>query len=195
MSVIFGIKESNCIIIGGDKRGSTKDGKFLTDDLNKIIVINEQLALASAGNAVVEKAIMLDVNNVVNKEKLNAHDLLDMIKSFYARVADANCDTILALPFYFLIAGKGFDGNAYLISGFNKKGTIEAKEVPMALYPPADAKMQFCCDSFAKNYHLYNDTFVEKTIKDISSVSDLVSPTGNKWIYNISTEKSEFFSF
>ncbi|MBQ6708818.1 MAG: hypothetical protein IJM97_07720 [Clostridia bacterium] len=195
MSVIFGIKETNSIILGSDKRGSTKEGIFITDYLNKIIVINEHLALASAGNAVVEKAIMLDINNMVNKALLNTHDLLNIIKSFYIRVANANCSNILDLPFYFLIAGKGNDGKACLISGLNKNGAIDAKEVPMALYPPADVKMQFCCDCFAKNYHANNDTFVEKTIKDISNVSDLVSSTGNKWIYNITTEKSEFFSF
>ena len=32
MSVIFGIKENNRIIIAGDKRGSSIDGKTLSDD-------------------------------------------------------------------------------------------------------------------------------------------------------------------
>lgn len=195
MSVIFGIKETNSIILGSDKRGSTKEGVFITDDLNKIIVINEHLALASAGNAVIEKAIMLDINNMVNKALLNTHDLLNIIKSFYIRVANANCSKILDLPFYFLIAGKGNDGKGYLISGLNKNRAIDARDVPMALYPPADVKMQFCCDCFAKNYHTNNDTFVEKTIMDISNVSDLVSSTGNKWIYNITTGESEIYSF
>ena len=37
MSVIFGIKENNRIIIAGDKRGSSIDGKTLSDDLDKVL--------------------------------------------------------------------------------------------------------------------------------------------------------------
>lgn len=79
------------------------------------------------------------MNKATNKDCLTTDDLLDIIKAFYKRVADTNCDAILALPFYFLIAGKGRDGNASLISGGNIKGRLDAKDVPMALFPPADA--------------------------------------------------------
>lgn len=44
-----------------------------------------------------------------------------------------------------------------------------------------------------KNYKLHNSEFVEKTIKEIANISNLVSPTGNKWIYNIATEKGMLF--
>lgn len=44
MSVIFGIKENNRIIIAGDKRGSSIDGKTLSDDLDKVLMINDHLA-------------------------------------------------------------------------------------------------------------------------------------------------------
>ena len=182
MSVIFGIKENNRIIIAGDKRGSSIDGKTLSDDLDKVLMINDHLAFSSAGNAAIEKAISIDLNKATNKDCLTTDDLLDIIKAFYKRVADTNCDAILALPFYFLIAGKGRDGNASLISGGNIKGRL-------------DAKMQECCDCFAKNYKLHNSEFVEKTIKEIANISNLVSPTGNKWIYNIATEKGMLFSF
>ena len=160
MSVIFGIKENNRIIIAGDKRGSSIDGKTLSDDLDKVLMINDHLAFSSAGNAAIEKAISIDLNKATNKDCLTTDDLLDIIKAFYKRVADTNCDAILALPFYFLIAGKGRDGNASLISGGNIKGRLDAKDVPMALFPPADAKMQECCDCFAKNYKLHNSEFV-----------------------------------
>ena len=195
MSVIFGIKESGCIIIAGDKRGSSIDGKILSDNLDKILVVNNHLAFASAGNAAIEKTISMDLNKVTNKDDLSTDDLLDIIKAFYQRVIDTNCNGILSLPFYFLIAGKGRSSNASLISGGNIKGRLDAKEVPMALYPPADAKMQECCDCFAKNYKLHNADFSERTIREISDISQLVSPTGNKWIYIIATAKGTLFSF
>ena len=109
MSVIFGIKENNRIIIAGDKRGSSIDGKTLSDDLDKVLMINDHLAFSSAGNAAIEKAISIDLNKATNKDCLTTDDLLDIIKAFYKRVADTNCDAILALPFYFLIAGKEYN--------------------------------------------------------------------------------------
>lgn len=107
MSVIFGIKENNRIIIAGDKRGSSIDGKTLSDDLDKVLMINDHLAFSSAGNAAIEKAISIDLNKATNKDCLTTDDLLDIIKAFYKRVADTNCDAILALPFYFLIEETG----------------------------------------------------------------------------------------
>ena len=195
MSVIFGIKEYNCIIIAADKRGSNIDGRTISDNLDKIIVINEKLALSSAGNSAIDKAISLDISKISNKEDLTTSDILDIIKNFYKRVIEANCNSILALPYYFIIAGKGSDGNPSLISGGNIKGRIEAKEVPMVIYPPADTQMQACCDFFARNYKFDNKTFVEKTIKDISNISNLVSPSGDKWIYSFQTQKGSIFSF
>lgn len=68
MSVIFGIKENNRIIIAGDKRGSSIDGKTLSDDLDKVLMINDHLAFSSAGNAAIEKAISIDLNKATNKK-------------------------------------------------------------------------------------------------------------------------------
>lgn len=86
-------------------------------------------------------------------------------------------------------------GVQVLYRGGNIKGQLDAKEAPMALYPPADVQMQKCCDCFAKNYKLYNAEFVERTIRDVSQISNLVSPTGSKWIYNVSLKKGTIYSF
>ena len=67
MSVIFGIKENNRIIIAGDKRGSSIDGKTLSDDLDKVLMINDHLAFSSAGNAAIEKAICYMNGNYYSK--------------------------------------------------------------------------------------------------------------------------------
>lgn len=195
MSVIFGIKENNRIIIAGDKRGSSVDGKMLSDNLDKVLMINSHLAFSSAGNAAIETAISMDIKKAENKDSMTTDDLLDVIKAFYKRVIDTNCNSILALPFYFLIAGRGRICNSSLISGGNIRGVLDAKEVPMALYPPADAKMDECCECFAKNYKLNNPEFAERTIKEISTISSLVSPTGDKWVYNIMTGTGSLFSF
>lgn len=195
MSVIFGIKEKKQIIIAGDKRGVSPDGKILTDNLDKVSVVNSQLAFSSAGSAALEKAISIDTSKMPNKESLTVDDLLAIIGDFYERLTKANSKGILSLPFYFLIAGKGRDGNASLISGGNFKGHLDAKEVPMALYPPADVKLENCNNCFVKNYKLHNQKFVERTIEEIAKTSNLVSPSGNKWVYNITSKQGRLFSF
>lgn len=195
MSVIFGIKEKDCIIIAADKRGTNINGNLITDDMKKISVINDQLAFSSAGNASIGEAISVDVNRIDNISKMKVDDLIDVIKSFYQRVIDNNCNSILALPFYFIIAGKGKDDNANLISGGFIKGRLEYKEVPMVLYPPSDVKMTICNEIFAKNYKYNHSRFAESTIADIAQESRLVSASGDKWIYHISAQKGELLTF
>ena len=61
MSVIFGIVDQGKIIIAGDKRLSSMEGEFISDDGQKVIAINDRLAIATAGNAAIEKAILKDI--------------------------------------------------------------------------------------------------------------------------------------
>ena len=51
MSVILGYKTEDKIYLAADNRISEKDGAFIRDDEKKIIVINNHLAVAFAGNA------------------------------------------------------------------------------------------------------------------------------------------------
>lgn len=194
MSVIFGIKEENAVIIAGDNRGSAKDGRPLTDSLNKVIAINKHLAFASAGNAAIGTAIQMDVNKI-NNEEMTTDELLVVIRDFYQRVNDTKAMGILALPFYFLLAGKNMKQEACLFSGGIFNGELNMNEVPMALYPPADVDIQACCNFFAENYKLHHPEFVERTIHQISQISKFVSATGNKWIFNMATGTGTLHSF
>ena len=54
MSVIMGIKTNNVIILGADKQLSTYNNEFISDDCDKILVINSNLAMAFAGNAAIQ---------------------------------------------------------------------------------------------------------------------------------------------
>lgn len=65
MSVIFGIVDQGKIIIAGDKWLSSIDGNLISDDGQKVIAINDRLAIATAGNAAIEKAILIDVEKNV----------------------------------------------------------------------------------------------------------------------------------
>lgn len=64
----------------------------------------------------------------------------------------------------------------------------------MALYPPADAKVD-CNQIFMKNYKLHHEDFCKRTVCEISKISDIVSSVGNEWIYNIASGKGELIEF
>lgn len=73
--------------------------------------------------------------------------------------------------------------------GFN------VKEVPMALYHPADTDQNKCNQIFTRNYHTNNDCCSERTIQENSQISTLVSPNGNKWVYKIGDRKGQIYEF
>ena len=195
MSVIFGIQENNQIIIAGDKRVSTADGNFISDDWEKVIVINNHLAFVSAGNGAIEKAIMADVHKHPNIEQLSSDDLCEIIQIFYERVKNEGIVGILTLPFCCLIAGKNKNGKPTLINCGCFKMKLDFAEVPMALYPPTKESHQACNLCFVKNYKLHHDTFAERTIEDVSKISNLVSPTGSKWTFNFEKQIGLLESF
>ena len=195
MSVIFGIKENNCVIIAADKRGSDIDGNLITDECEKITVINDHLAYASAGNAAIEKAIALETKKLASIEKLTTDDLHEVIRSFYNRVQELSIQSILYLPFCCVIAGKGSRNKLSLVSISCFRGVFSANEVPMVLWPPDKSVQQACINSFVSNYHLHHSDFAKRTVYDISCLSKLVSPSGNQWIYNFETDKGEYSSF
>ncbi len=195
MSVIFGIKEPGEVIIAGDKRATSVNDKVKSDDMNKLTIVNECVCFASAGNASIERAIQIDIERAGNASSMRTDDVLRIICGFYKNIIEKKCDTILAFPFCCIIAGKKQSGEATLIAGAREKNGFVAKEVPMALYPPADVSMDGCSRIFVKNYKLFKGEFAERTIKEISDASIYVSPSGDKWIYNINTGIGNLFSF
>lgn len=195
MSVIFGIVEKESIIIAGDRRASSIDGVFISDNEQKVTEINEHLGIVTAGNVAIEKAILKNIDDREDKARMIIDDLVKSIQEFYDKVIANQCDSIFNLPFYCLIAGKGADGKGYLINAGRFKDGFAAKEVPMALYPPNDLEQDTCNQVFVRNYKLFHTQFCERTIREIASLSETVSTTGNKWIYNCVSRKGKMHLF
>lgn len=122
-------------------------------------------------------------------------NLIEIMKDFYNNVIENQCDTILKLPFYSLIAGKGSDGKGHLVNVGRFINGFAAKEVPMALYPPNDVNQDKCNQIFAKNYKLYHAQFCEITVREVAELSQLVSAGGNKWIYDCKSKKGKLHDF
>lgn len=195
MSVIFGLTTGKKIIIGGDKRGSTKDGRIMSDSLQKLNIINNSVCFATAGNASIEMAIMSDINKLESRDTLTGSDILDVIKDLYERMVSADIKTLYMYPFYFIIAGRIAENKSAIVAGFNKNGTIDFKEVPCILFPPEGSSLQECNNIFVRNLKLFPLGFVEKTVNDISKINSYVSPSGDKWEYDITTEIGILSSF
>jgi len=195
MSVIFGIVENKSIIIAGDKRASSVDGAFISDNEQKITEINEHLGIATAGNVAIEKAIMKNVEDREDKELMVIDDLIEIMQNFYNKVIENQCESIFKLPFYCLIAGEGSDGKGHLVNAGRFINGFEAKEVPMALYSPNDVKQDKCNQIFVKNYKLYHAQFCERTVREVVELSKIVSITGNKWIYDCKLKKGKIHNF
>lgn len=198
MSVIFGIKDPDNnptqIIICGDKRATSVSGEFINDDLQKVTVINDKLAFASAGNAAIEKAITIDSGKLPS-ETQTTDTLLKIIIDFYDRTKSLNLTAIISMPFSALIAGENDNGVPSLISVSYTKGKLSYAEVPMALYPPAGMSMQDCANIFVKNYKLKHNQFCQSTVREISQLNKYVSPTGTIWTYDFATRKGVLQEF
>ena len=189
MSVIFGIVDSKKIYIAGDKCTSTKEGKIISNNEAKVFEINHSLAFATAGSVAIGNAILLDVeHSFIGRESMRVEDLSGIIENFYQRAVDNNTLSIRRLPFNGLIAGLGKDGNSCLVSVGNFSEGYKAMEVPVALYAPADVDKNKCNQIFAENYKMYYDEFCEKTIRDIATISKIVSPAGIKWEYDLKSQ-------
>lgn len=195
MSVIFGIIEENRVILAGDTRTSTINNKVLSDECQKILPINEYSCIATAGNAAIGMVVEKEINNFQNNDNMNVSTITEIIKNFYKKVNEVKADTVRLLPFSCLIAGRDENKKLSLVAINVKNGNLDIKSVPAILYPPADVNTKICNTIFAKNLKYNHETFAEQTIKEISSISKVVSPHGHKWVYDFTVGKGKLYSF
>jgi len=192
MSVIFGIKEEKMIILAGDTRTSSINNITLSDDCQKVMPINEQLCIAIAGNFAIGIAIQMKIDKS-NVHNLKVNDIIKIIDNFYKIGSDTN--TISNFPFSCLIGGTDYNNKPCLIAINVKNGVVQINDVNVMLYHPCDTNPHDCYDIFAKNLKYNHETFAEQTIKEISSISKVVSPNGHKWVYDFTVGKGKLYSF
>lgn len=198
MSTIMGIKTNNIVILGADKRLSTYENKFISDDADKILVVNNHLAIACAGNVAIQKAIEIDTDKLeIDKSLLYVEDAIDVVCNLFKKLEKANAKTILSNSSYVIIGGQNRSKEIKLLAVSYTHEKLQWSEVQgdKIVFPPNDVSMQKCAEIFVENYKLHTESMIEKTILDISSISVVVSKCGNKWIYDNRTRLSEKRSF
>lgn len=60
----------------------------------------------------------------------------------------------------------------------------------MILFPPLGLDMQTCSNIFIKNLNVNSNNCIPKSIKEISEKCKTVSPSGDIWVYDMTTGKS-----
>ena len=194
MSTIMGIKTNNVVILGADKRLSTYEGKLISDDGDKILIINNHLAMACAGNAAIQKAIEIDTDKLeTDKNLLYVEDVTDVICGLFKKLEDAKAKTVLSHTSYVIVGGLNRNKEIKLLAFSYVDGKLQWSEVreDKIIFPPTDVHMKKCAEIFVENFAFHTDKMIEKTVADISELSNVVSRCGNKWVYDNRSKQSE----
>lgn len=194
----MGIKTNNVVILGADKRLSTYENKVISDDSDKILVINNHLAMTCAGNAAIQKALEIDISkSEIDKDSLLVEDAIDIIHNLYKKLEMAKAKTILSRSSYVIVGGLNRNQEIKLLCTSFVGGKFCWSEAiaNKIIYPPTDVSMQKCAEIFVENYMLHPECVIEKTVANISEISDVVSACGNKWVYDHRSKLSKKSDF
>lgn len=200
MSVIMAYKTEDKIYLGADNRSVTLEETISSDSKNKIIVINNDVAVAFAGCNKAQMMFEMLISKSKGKEDFRVEDVLRYIRNVY----------IICKFFWFKKFAKEILnlGSRIIVAGKNKKGECCVYTVSILhrkfekpsltnkfMFPPYDSDVKRCFDIYALNSVKYPNDFISRTIKDIAKISKVISPTGDIWIYDMISGKSTLEHF
>ena len=200
MSVILGYMAEDKIYLGADNRTVKLDETISRDDVNKIVAVNNNVAVAFAGYNKSQMLFERMITNLSDKNEFYVEDALRYIKLihwlfklfWYRKIGKEG----RVLSSRFIVAGKNKNGKACLYTASILNGKLEKPSLTnRIIFPPSDADVKTCCDIYAINSINYHSDFIQRTIKDISKISKLISSTGDIWVYDITTDKSTLKHF
>lgn len=195
MTVIMGYKTPNKIYLGADNRTSTIDDVTIRDSDNKIVVVNDNVAVSFAGYGGTQKVFERIIETSKKRELYRVEDILSQLKMIYwfykfTKRKKASEDA-LSLGSRFIIAGKNKKGKCCMYIMSILHGKLEKPSMTdKFLFPPSDASAKECWRCFVKNLTYSENDFVQKTVKDVAKMSKVVSLSGDIWIHDIATGES-----
>lgn len=202
MSVIMAYKTEDKIYLGADNRTTAlEDGSF-RDNVNKIIPINNDVAVAFAGSYKSQILFNAMTKGKKNKMDFKVEDALKYIKKVY-RICKLFwfkrfSKQILNVGANFLVVGKNRNSEYCIYAAsISSEGKLEKPSlVDWFIFPPSGADAKSCLDIYISNIVKYPNHFIRKTIKDIAPDNKYISSSGDIWTYDIKTGKStsEHFS-
>lgn len=196
MSVILGHKYTDKIYLAADNRLSTPNEEFISDDAKKIIIINDCLAIACAGNYAAQVMFEKGIKSIKNKkaQDLRIEDVLLHLDAMYLSF-EINKDkdyakNILNMASDFIVSGKDQYNESCIYAVSYVDGKLGRTKTDSILFPPSDLSMDICAHIYVRNIKCKYEDFMQKTIKEIAVNSKVVSPSGDIWIYDIKNGKS-----
>lgn len=197
MTVIVGVKTENTVIIAADKRATNIITRQVSDDLDKVIQINDKLCIGIAGNKAIASVIKMEIDKVFAKTEMVIEDVIEIIQNYYRLLVDTNSKITMSHIASFMIGGLKKNGNTGLYEVYNYNGQLNVSEINdfAKIIPPDGMSVGEANNIFLSNLSQQRRDYIEKTIMDISSVNEYVSPTGDKWNYDKRSNCSEKTSF
>jgi hypothetical protein len=120
--------------------------------------------------------------------EITTDDLTDILKALYDRIIEKS-PAILNYPFCCIYAGIGKDGKSSLVCGTRCKNGYINNTVSEIIFAPADMEKEECDGILLKNYIIVRGDFPKNILLDVSEKSKFVSSCGDKWEFDISTQK------
>lgn len=192
MSVILGYQTEDKIIIAADNRTSDENGKLRSNIEKKIIVFNNHLCVATAGNRL-GYLILESIYKQNDMDDFYTEDFARKIAELYNKNEN---NMFFKFQSSYIMGGKSRNGGYVMFAIDAINGKLTPVPCTKIIYPPEGIKPEITNKILDKNISKYPQDFYIHTIHKVSRKSKLVSPSGDVWIYDMKTGKSssEHFS-
>ena len=201
MSVIMAYKTKDKVYLGADNRLTRPDDTLVCDDEKKIIIVNGCVAVAFAGYYENQNTFQKRIHKLRNPDKLGVEDVLSHIKRMYRKYKftkyKQDSKNALSVASSFIVVGKNKKNECCIYAWSYLDGKLEKEPTltDMSLFKPHDVSMEICTKFYVKNIHGGYTDFIQRTVKDIADASKVVSPSGDIWTYDMTTDKSTLEHF
>lgn len=191
MSVILGYQTNDRIIIAADNRTSDENGKLKSDAEKKIVVFNDHLCVATAGNRF-GYLILESIYKQNNMDNFFAEDFARSITDLYKK---NESNIYYKLPVRYILGGRSKVGDYIMIAIDAVNGKLIPTPCMKIIYPPDGVKPETTNKILDKNILKYPKDFYIHTIHKVSRKSKFVSHSGDVWIYDLIADSSTFEHF
>lgn len=195
MSVIMAYKTDDKIYLGADNRTVSVAETIHKDNVSKISVINDNVAIAFAGCNKFQMVFEFLLKYEKDITKLRVEDILRLNKKTYRFCKilwfRKFSKEILSLGSQIIVTGKNRkDEGCLYIAAISNRKFIKPLKKEWFIFPPYGIDMERGCNIYCENIKKYPNNFIQKTIKDISKINKYVSSSGDIWTYDIHNGES-----
>lgn len=195
MSVIMAYMTEDKLYLGADNRTVTADETTYNDNVSKIALINDNVAIAFAGCNKFQMVFEFLLKYKKDITKLRVEDILRLNKKTYRFCKilwfRKFSKEILNLGSQIIVAGKNRkDEGCLYIAAISNRKFIKPMKKEWFIFPPYGIDIESGCDIYCENIQKYPNNFIQNTIKDISKINKYVSPSGDIWTYDINSGES-----